>query len=113
MNLNLPPYPIAAPLGTPQNIELRPLNATALAISWRPPPHNTTNGIVTAYTLHITELESGETKEVEIRESYHRELVVTSLHADYRYNVSVSSNTSAGEGPFSPPVGTRLLQDGQ
>ena len=103
------PFPITAP---PQNVELRPLNATALAVSGRPPPHNTTTGIVLAYTLRITELESGETKEVE-RESNQRELVLTSLHADYHYNVSISSNTSAGEGPFSPPVGARLPQDGQ
>lgn len=99
------------PSSPPQEVDIRPLNATALIITWGPPHPSATNGVLAAYTVRLTEMETGETEEVG-RDGQHTELVVSSLHPDYHYSVSISSNTSVGEGPFSQPVGTKLPQDG-
>lgn len=101
----------AAPTCPPQDVEIRPLNATALIITWGPPPSYAVNGILTAYTVLFTMVETGGREKVE-RDGQHTALVVSSLHPDYHYSVTISSNTTAGEGPFSDLVGTRLPQDG-
>lgn len=92
-------------------MEIRPLNATALIITWEPPPPYAANGIIVAYTLRFTEVETRETERVE-RNGQQTVLTVSSLHPYYHYGVSISSNTSVGEGPYSDPVMTRLPQDG-
>ena len=102
---------IAAPICPPQDVKIRPLNTTALTITWGPPPPYAVNGIIVAYTLRFTKVETREMERVE-RSGQHTVLVVSSLHPFYHYGVSMSSNTSAGEGPFSDPVLTRLPQDG-
>lgn len=92
-------------------MKIRPLNSTALIITWEPPPPYAANGIITVYTVLFTKVETGGTARVE-RDGQQTALIVSSLHPYYHYSATISSNTSAGEGPFSDPVGTRLLQDG-
>jgi hypothetical protein len=91
---------------------MRPLNSTALIITWEPPPPYAVNGIITAYTMWFTEVETREVEKFK-RDGRHSNLTVPSLHPDYHYSVSISSNTSAGEGPLSDLMETRLPEDGR
>lgn len=104
-------FPHVVPVTPPQSVATQTLNSTALNITWAPPNVTMINGILTAYTIRITEVETGEMMQI-VRDRQDTELTVASLHPDYWYSVDMSCNTSVGEGPFSAPRRTRLAEDG-
>ena len=86
-----PTVPDTAPLGFTHSVE----NGTSdVMFQWRPPPADTTNGVIIHYTVSCN---SSETLTLTPDLS----LSVSSLTPATYYSCSVSASTSAGEGPHS------------
>ena len=93
-------------------------NATAIQISWYPPPSFSQNGIITSYRITI----QGSPFDTDVNvfsvsvttpvyplltgDSY----LITHLHPYNEYTISVTAVNSAGESGSSDPIDTTTLQ---
>ena len=84
------------------------MSSTAITLSWEPPLIGDQNGIITAYFVQLTELESGITSN---RTSNSLNLTVPSLHPYYNYQWTVAAMTIA-LGPSSTPSIVQTNEDG-
>ena len=87
------------------------LGSSAVSITWQPPPSKGQNGIITSYTVLITELPTNTTYTYQ-RSGSHTEIVITNLHPHYDYRCSIAAETSVGLGPFSTPFILTTQQNG-
>ena len=78
-------------------------------ISWIPPPLPDRNGIITEYSINITELDTATDM---ILTSSVPSLFVIGLHPYYEYVVAVSAQTVA-LGPYSEPETIQTPEDGK
>ena len=99
----------AAPSSSPQNVSIRALTSTSIAISWDPPDLDSQNGIITEYRINITELETGNVISLI---SFNTLITVQFLHPYYTYVCVVSAVTNA-EGPSSEELVITTPQDGK
>ena len=88
------------------------LGPTAISLSWQPPAQEGQNGIITSYTILITEVLT-DTNTTYQRDGSRNELVITGLHPYYDYSCAVAAQTSVGMGPFSAPFTVTTHQDGE
>ena len=82
------------------------INSTAVSISWDPLPIVDQNGVVRIYDVIVRE-ENG--KIIQIC-SKNTSAVVTALHPDYNYSISVAAFTIQA-GPFSNELILRTAED--
>ena len=85
------------------------VNSTSIFVSWQPPPVQYHNGIIRMYTIRITEIETNTILTVN---SQNISTVVTSLHPNYHYAISVTAVTVL-PGPFSSSITLQTHQDGE
>ena len=88
------------------------LGPTAISLSWQPPVPEGQNGIITSYTVLVTELLTNTTTTYQ-RDGSHTELVITGLHPYYDYSCAVAAQTSVGLGPFGALITVTTHQDGE
>ena len=88
------------------------LSPNAVSITWQPPIPEGQNGIITSYTVLLTELPTNTTFTYQ-RNGSHTETVITGLHPHYDYRYAVAAATSVGLGPFSAPLILTTQQDGE
>ena len=83
---------------------------------WQPVPSVDKNGIITGYTLYYQAVSDHSLNGAE-RFSRVNSLVtsfnVSNLEEDVTYNVSVSANTSVGEGPRSEQTPAKTSEAGE
>ena len=91
-----------APGGAPQSVAAEAISPTIFTLRWLPPLMEDVNGVVTRYTVNVTELETGG-RVVEQFFTMEMNVTVESRHPFYRYRYLVAAETSVGLGPFSDP----------
>ena len=103
---------------SPQNVTAYAYNATAIQISWYPPPSNSHSGIITSYRItiqgspfdtHVNVINISVTTPVYpllTRVSY----LITHLHPYNVYTISVTDVNSVGETNSSDSINTTTLQ---
>ena len=94
----------AVPTGSPKNVTAQVLDPTSLTLSWAPPLTERTNGLIQRYHVRITELETGQVRELNVTET---SVVVSGLHPFYQYRYIVAAVT-VGVGPYSVASLVRL-----
>ena len=54
------------PSGTPNEIQIAILSSTSIEVQWLPPDFHDQNGIITGYTVILTNMETGSSHEYNI-----------------------------------------------
>ena len=85
------------------------LNATFVVLQWSAPPSEHSNGIIRAYTVTVSEHETGRSYNLS---SPQTELSIGNLHPFYWYNFSVCAVTIA-QGPCTELYTLQTLEHGK
>lgn len=85
------------------------VSSTAIEAHWSPLEEEEINGILQHYSLNVLEVVTGKTRFFERNVT---QILLTSLHPYYTYELSVAAATVVGTGPFSSPVRVVTHQDG-
>jgi hypothetical protein len=88
-----------APRTAPLNVTVESVQSQGFIISWEPPADKDQNGIVTHYTISLTDL---DTNIIVTLNQTNTESTVTGLAPFTTFEVKVAAHTHAGRGPFSP-----------
>uniref|UniRef100_A0A672MVY5 Receptor-type tyrosine-protein phosphatase S n=1 Tax=Sinocyclocheilus grahami TaxID=75366 RepID=A0A672MVY5_SINGR len=98
----------------PQEVKCTSPSSTSILVSWKPPPVELQNGIMTRYTVQYAATEGDDTSLHQVLdippEKYH--YLLENLEKWTEYRVTVSAHTEAGEGPESLPQLIRTEEDG-
>ena len=102
-------FPVVVPSSAPGNFSMFATDATSLLLSWSELPLPDRNGIILEYTIHLTNVRTGEDTEYSaVTDPY----TITNLHPDYTYRGKLAAVTVVGAGPFSSPLEVRLPEAG-
>ena len=88
-----------APSGVPVSVSLIPINSTANNLTWNEVNCSQRNGLITGYTVMISN--SSITYNLNSTERY---IILNDLVFGTVYNISVAAVNSVGRGPFSDPI---------
>ena len=94
---------------SPRNITVLPTNASAVVISWIPPPVEDRNGIIQGYTIRVVGVHTEEDFTLGATTT---ETMIGGLHPFYSYKFTVATVTIS-HGPFSNPVTVMMPPLGQ
>ncbi|XP_037072033.1 LOW QUALITY PROTEIN: roundabout homolog 1-like [Pollicipes pollicipes] len=95
-----------APSGPPLNLTVRPINATAAAISWLPAAEADRNGITSGYLLHLSQQGGTFRFNVTVNAST-TQVILKNLTAGAGYLIRTAAVNRKGTGPLSEPVSFR------
>uniref|UniRef100_A0A9J8BKK4 Receptor-type tyrosine-protein phosphatase S n=1 Tax=Cyprinus carpio carpio TaxID=630221 RepID=A0A9J8BKK4_CYPCA len=105
--------PQTQPSAPPQEVKCTSPNSTSILVSWKPPPVELQNGIMTKYTIQYAATEGDDTSLNQVSdippEKFH--YLLENLEKWTEYHVTVSAHTEAGEGPESLPQLIRTEED--
>uniref|UniRef100_A0A1X7T2H0 Fibronectin type-III domain-containing protein n=1 Tax=Amphimedon queenslandica TaxID=400682 RepID=A0A1X7T2H0_AMPQE len=87
------------PSGWPSSIQVSPINSTANRFTWNKVNCSERNGLITGYTVIISN--SSITYNLTSTERY---IILNDLVFGTEYNISVAAVSSVGRGPFSHPI---------
>ena len=99
----------SVPSGSPQNLVVTAMSSRSLRLTWEPPFEENRNGIITGYTISITN-EDGVAMEITATNT---SAVVTNLRPFTTYTSSITASTSVGEGPPTATVSRTTPEDGE
>ena len=97
-----------APSEPPSNITGMAVNATAIYVSWESPNIESQNGIISHYSVSVTEVET-DTEVTHMTELTVIEIRL--LHPFYTYEITLSASTRAGSGPASQAIYITTQED--
>ncbi|XP_077930383.1 protein sidekick-1 isoform X4 [Halichoerus grypus] len=101
----------AAPAMAPQNVQVTPLTASQLEVTWDPPPPESQNGNIQGYKVYYWEADSqNETEKMKVLFLPETVVKLKDLTSHTPYLVSVSAFNAAGDGPQSDPRQGRTHQ---
>lgn len=100
----------SAPSAAPLNISVNVLSSTSVQLSWSPPHLMHQNGLIQSYSILVHEQPTNSTTLTQ-QSFQHNSIVITSLHPNYDYTLSVAAHT-VGLGPYGS-VTARTHQDGK
>ncbi|XP_012587401.1 PREDICTED: protein sidekick-1 isoform X2 [Condylura cristata] len=101
----------AAPAMAPQNIQVNPLTASQLEVTWDPPPPESQNGNIQGYKIYYWEADSqNETEKMKVLFLPETAVKLKNLSSHTKYLVSISAFNAAGDGPRSDPRQGRTHQ---
>ncbi|XP_006889806.1 PREDICTED: protein sidekick-1-like [Elephantulus edwardii] len=101
----------AAPAMPPQNVQVNPLTASQLEVTWDPPPPESQNGNIQGYKIYYWEVGSrNETEKMKVLFLPESSVKVKNLTSHTKYLVSISAFNAAGDGPTSEPRQGRTHQ---
>lgn len=96
------------PSGIPTNLTGDATSHESIFLSWDPPLFEEQNGVITGYTINVTNLRREETMQFSVMDS--RNLSVGSLLPHTTYACVVAAHTINGTGPFSQQFLVRTLE---
>ncbi|XP_029470464.1 receptor-type tyrosine-protein phosphatase S isoform X2 [Rhinatrema bivittatum] len=101
------------PSAPPQDVKCVSTKSTTILVSWRPPPAESQNGVLAAYSVHYRALnsENSEPKEVNGIPSNANHILLESLEKWTDYRITVMAHTEVGPGPESSPFIIRTDED--
>ena len=79
-------------------------------ITWSPPLPENQNGIITDYTVNITNIDTGEYRVIV---TPNNTLSVLSLQPHTDYEIIIYALTGGGDGPATIPITVRTHEDGK
>uniref|UniRef100_A0A8C2PRZ4 Receptor-type tyrosine-protein phosphatase S n=1 Tax=Cyprinus carpio TaxID=7962 RepID=A0A8C2PRZ4_CYPCA len=104
------------PSGPPRKVEVEAVNSTCVKVLWRSPVPSRQHGQIRGYQVHYVRMVNGEPvghpvikdmliddAQWEYDDSAEHELVLTDLHAETMYSVTVAAYTTKGDGARSKP----------
>lgn len=101
----------AAPAVAPQRIQVNPLTASQLEVTWDPPPPESQNGNIQGYKIYYWEADGqNETEKMKVLFLPETMVKLKNLSSHTSYLVSVSAFNAAGDGPRSGPRQGRTHQ---
>ena len=83
---------------------------TAVQMEWHPPRDEDRNGLIRAYIVNITELNTGTMWQKTVEND--TDSFIESLHPFYSYSLSIAAQTIA-LGPFTMPSVIEMPEDGK
>uniref|UniRef100_A0A7N8Y790 protein-tyrosine-phosphatase n=1 Tax=Mastacembelus armatus TaxID=205130 RepID=A0A7N8Y790_9TELE len=102
------------PSAAPRQVDVQPLNSSALRITWRSVSPRLRHGQIRGYQVHFSRAESGDSRnfprikdllldesQMEEDDSTQYELILGGLRAETLYSVSVAAYTTKGDGAHS------------
>nr|XP_014267767.2 receptor-type tyrosine-protein phosphatase S isoform X4 [Maylandia zebra] len=102
------------PGAAPRQVDVQPLNSSALRVTWRPVLPRLRQGQIRGYQVHFSQAESGESRnlprikdllldesQMEEDDATQYELILGDLKAETLYSVSVAAYTTKGDGAHS------------
>ncbi|XP_059375108.1 receptor-type tyrosine-protein phosphatase S-like isoform X41 [Carassius carassius] len=108
--------PQTLPSGPPRKVEVEAVNSTSVKVLWRSPVPSRQHGLIRGYQVHYVRMVNGEPvghpvikdmliedAQWEYDDSAEHELVLTDLHAETVYSVTVAAYTTKGDGARSKP----------
>ena len=102
-------FSLAGPSGSPQNVRVTQRQLTSITLEWQPPLSYQQNGIITTYTVQITQL--GESLSTVTTTGLR--ITISSLLPNSLYSFMVAASTAVGRGPYtSPSLNVRTLSPG-
>ncbi|XP_078264460.1 protein tyrosine phosphatase receptor type Fa isoform X10 [Rhinoraja longicauda] len=103
----------STPSAPPQDVHGLAISSTSIRVSWRPPPANSRNGVITKYSIIYQAVDSEDnTKHVlDNIEADTTSSLVEGLEKWTEYHVWVMAHTNVGPGPKSTPVIVRTEED--
>ena len=104
-------YTHTGPYGFPLSLMTTVIGTTAANISWVPPDPNLQNGIVTYYSVVLTDLTFGMPDRV--LNTTLTDIAFTGLDEYVRYASVVAAATVGGLGPYSAPLQFTTSEDGK
>uniref|UniRef100_A0A671L0X8 Receptor-type tyrosine-protein phosphatase F n=1 Tax=Sinocyclocheilus anshuiensis TaxID=1608454 RepID=A0A671L0X8_9TELE len=93
------------PGAPPRKVEVEAVNSTAIRVTWKPPLSGKQHGQIRGYQVIYSRLENGEPRsqpnimDVALPEA--QEAVITGLHSETSYSVTVAAYTTKGDGARS------------
>ena len=108
------------PTAPPRNVTASAVNSTAVSVRWLPPGQQHINGITQGYHVNFTALFNDSMPSM--RQTFSSNLtnmlgeqtaLLTGLYKYAEYQLTVTCFTAAGDGPPSPRVVVRTLEDGK
>ncbi|KAF6082866.1 sidekick cell adhesion molecule 1 [Phyllostomus discolor] len=101
----------AAPAMAPQRVQVNPLTASQLEVTWDPPPPESQNGNVQGYKVYYWEADSpNDTEKMKVLFLPETVVRLKNLTSHTQYLLSISAFNAAGDGPRSDPRPGRTLQ---
>lgn len=102
------------PSAPPKEVTCFSSSSTSVLVSWKPPPVEHQNGIITKYTIQYAATEGEDTSLKEIKEILpeRSQYLLENLEKWTEYRVTVTAHTDVGEGPESLPQLIRTEEDG-
>lgn len=102
------------PSGPPQEVKCYSPSSTNILVSWRPPPVELQNGIITQYAIQYaaTEGEDASTRQIVNIPPESTQYLLENLEKWTEYRVTVTAHTDVGAGPESLPQVIRTEEDG-
>ena len=85
------------------------VTSTAIYFSWQLPLSEDQNGVITGYTLNVTSLETGESKQIFTKSTVY---ALYSVSPYTLYTAAIAAQTNAGIGPFSAVTPVLTLEAG-
>ena len=101
---------MTAPSSAPISLSSNVLNPTSVMLTWSPPPTADQNGVITAYTVIIT---NSDMSERDVYVTNMTTITVASLNPYTTYEYSVAANTTVGIGPYSINLAFQTVEDGK
>ncbi|XP_069561227.1 receptor-type tyrosine-protein phosphatase delta-like isoform X20 [Brachyistius frenatus] len=108
--------PQTLPSGPPRKVEVEAVNSSSIKVIWRSPMPTKQHGQIRGYQVHYVRMVNGEPtgqpviKDIliddaqwEYDDSTEHEMIITELHADTTYSVTVAAYTTKGDGARSKP----------
>jgi hypothetical protein len=108
--------PIIVPADSPQAVSGRPLDSRSIEVTWKPPPPDKQNGVITGYRLFYVENEDGAGEPdatVVTVGADGRSRVLGALATWTEYKIWVLAFTNVGDGPRSAPIIVQTDEDGR
>lgn len=104
----------SVPSAPPQEVKCSSPSSTSILVSWRPPPVELQNGIITKYSIKYAAVEGEDTSTRQISDvpPESSQYLLENLEKWTEYRVTVSAHTDVGPGPESLPQLTRTDEDG-
>uniref|UniRef100_A0A8C7UKH2 Receptor-type tyrosine-protein phosphatase S n=1 Tax=Oncorhynchus mykiss TaxID=8022 RepID=A0A8C7UKH2_ONCMY len=96
--------PQTQPSAPPQDVKCSSPSSTNILVSWRPPPTELQNGIITKYAIQYAATEGEDTTIRQISDiPPESEMVISELQAESTYSVAMAAYTTKGDGARSKP----------
>ena len=108
-SLMLPCSFSTVPSGTPQSIQVQPIDSRSLLLAWEPPLAEEQNGVIQEYLINISVAETSDEFQ---HQSTNTTFIVEDLHPHYTYSLVISAVT-IGPGPYSEVYTVQMPEDGR